>query len=73
MLLSFDYSMECLRSDELYCEKWEVLASFLFGAFICGMGTSLLWITQTVYITDCSNPYNKDRMFTTFSSFLTVS
>ena len=37
---------------------------FVFGcATIAGFGTSLLYIAQSIFLTDCSNPINKSKMF----------
>jgi len=36
-------------------------------ALLAGIGTSLLWITMTVYVTECSNPLNKGKMFGIFN------
>jgi len=65
--LSFAYSTGC-QSKSNGCNKIIEILFLFVSAVLGGIGCSLLWMTQTIYLTDCSNPYNKTSIFHRFTS-----
>jgi len=55
--------ISCSDNNYSICNTSTMYLLVFGSATIAGFGTSLLYIVQSIYLTDCSNPINKNKMF----------
>ena len=67
---------ECSGLEEeisSFCSEIVLTISMFSVSLIIGSSFSVLWVTQSVYVTKCSNDFNKGKMFGIFWSLMQAS
>ena len=60
------FSITCDKLNDSLCSPSTIYLIVFGCSVVAGFGTSLLWITKSIYVTDSSTPLNKGKMFGIF-------
>ena len=63
----------CGGSKEFICQSRSLYVLMLIASVCTGIGSSLLWFCQSVYVVECSTETNKGKMFGIFMALMQSS